>query len=278
MENNIIEQEVTEKTTVASEKENEPIVCDKSTKPVGYGEFLGLLLLFAIPVIGWIACLICMFAPKKKGLKNYARAIVTWAIVKIIIAVLVVLLAVNLFSSSLLPMVNDSLGTQFSDMGQVVEVISDMASGNYAGMISVMKPQLIEMLGEEFEPVVNELSKDEYNDLINQIIAGEYAQAMYDIESERYTALQDVLGEDVYISFVNELEAAANGEPSAFDELRHMMSSFDIQSLLNGNVGFFDETGLIVANPSESQGSVVQVENEEYVYNMEPVQQVIAIE
>lgn len=278
MENNINEQAVAENTTVIRGNEAEPVAYDKSTKPVSYGEFLGVIWLFAIPVIGWIACLIFMFAPKKKGMKNYARAVVTWAVVKIIIAVLVALLVVNLFSSSIIPMINDALGTQFSDIGQVVGIISDVSSGNYAGVISVMRPQLTEMLGEEFEPLINELSKEEYNDLINQIIAGEYAQIMSDVEAERYVALEDILGEDTYISFVNELEAAANGEPSVFDELRNMMSSFDLQSILNDATGLYDETGLIVANPSGMQASVDQYGNEEYLYNGEPVQQVVAIE
>lgn len=278
MENNIIEQEIIEEAKAATEMASEPAVCDKSTKPVSYGEFLGVLWLFAIPVIGWIACLIFMFAPKKKGLKNYARAVVTWVVVKIIVAVLVVLLAINLFSSSILPMINDSLGTQFSDIGQVVGIISDISSGNYAGVVSVMRPQLTGMLGEEYEPVLDELIKEEYNELINQIIAGEYAQAMYDIESERYTALQDVLGEDVYDSFVNEIDAAANGEPSVFDELRNIVSSFDLQSILNDATGLYDETGLIATNPSGMQASVDQYGNEDYLYNGEPVQQVVAIE
>ena len=285
MENNIIENElaenvteVTENVTPVSEKENELVACDKSIKPVSYGEFLGILWLFAIPVVGWIACLICMFAPKKKGLKNYARAVVTWAVVKLVILVLVALLAVNLFSSSIMPMINDALGTQFSDIGQIVGIISDMSSGNYAAVISVMKPQIIDMVGEEYEPVVDEIAKDEYNDLINQIINGEYAQALYDIEAERYVSLQDVLGEDMYTAFVDELEAATNGEPSVFDELRNVISSFDVQSLLSGATGFYNETGLIATDPSVIQGSVDQFDGEYYIYGGDTVQQVVAIE
>ena len=40
---------------------------DPASKVVGTGAYFGLLLLFAIPIIGQIACLIMAFAPKNKN-------------------------------------------------------------------------------------------------------------------------------------------------------------------------------------------------------------------
>lgn len=38
------------------------------------GAFFGLNLLFSLPAIGWIICLIMAFAPKNKNIKNFARS------------------------------------------------------------------------------------------------------------------------------------------------------------------------------------------------------------
>ena len=46
------------------------------------------MLLFAIPVIGLIALLIFAFAVKNKNLRNFARAILIWIIVALVLSVL----------------------------------------------------------------------------------------------------------------------------------------------------------------------------------------------
>ncbi len=53
-------------------------------KVVGTGAFFWLMLLFALPVIGLIACLVMAFAPKNKNLKHFARAVLIWMIVGIV--------------------------------------------------------------------------------------------------------------------------------------------------------------------------------------------------
>ena len=42
------------------------------------GAFFGLNLLFSLPAIGWIICLIMAFAPKNKNIKNFARSKLIW--------------------------------------------------------------------------------------------------------------------------------------------------------------------------------------------------------
>lgn len=55
-------------------------------QPVSMGTFFGLQLLFAIPVIGWIVCIIMTFAPKNQTLKNYARAMLIWIVIGLLLA------------------------------------------------------------------------------------------------------------------------------------------------------------------------------------------------
>jgi len=54
------------------------------TSTLGY---IGLMILFFIPVIGWIACIIMAFTAKNRGRRNYARAALILAIIGIILTV-----------------------------------------------------------------------------------------------------------------------------------------------------------------------------------------------
>ena len=51
---------------------------------VGTGAYFGLMFLFAIPVLGWIVCLICAFAMKNKNIRNFARAQLIWMVIGLI--------------------------------------------------------------------------------------------------------------------------------------------------------------------------------------------------
>jgi len=48
----------------------------------GTGSYFGLMFLFGIPVIGWLACFICAFTMKNKNLKNYIKSRVIWFFIK----------------------------------------------------------------------------------------------------------------------------------------------------------------------------------------------------
>ena len=52
------------------------------------GAFFGLNLLFSLPAIGWINCLIMAFAPKNKNIKNFARSKLIWIAIGIILGII----------------------------------------------------------------------------------------------------------------------------------------------------------------------------------------------
>ena len=52
------------------------------------GICLGLQLLFALPIIGWIACIICAFAPENQNVKNYARATLIWLLIAVVLTII----------------------------------------------------------------------------------------------------------------------------------------------------------------------------------------------
>lgn len=59
--------------TTPSQTTYAPPAPDLTSKVVGTGAYFGLMLLFALPVIGFIACIIMAFAPKNNNIKHYAR-------------------------------------------------------------------------------------------------------------------------------------------------------------------------------------------------------------
>ena len=63
---------------------------DERYAPVNTSYFFWMQLVFALPFIGWIICIICAFAPKNESKKHFARAILIWGIVGLIITAVVV--------------------------------------------------------------------------------------------------------------------------------------------------------------------------------------------
>jgi hypothetical protein len=55
--------------------------------PIGTGGYIGMMILFAIPVIGWLACIITAFASGNRNRRNYARAALVFLIIGIVISV-----------------------------------------------------------------------------------------------------------------------------------------------------------------------------------------------
>ena len=53
-------------------------------------------LVFALPFIGWIICLICSFAGKNESKKHFARAILIWMIVALVITAIIAGISVAL--------------------------------------------------------------------------------------------------------------------------------------------------------------------------------------
>lgn len=57
------------------------------TRPVSTLKFLGLILLFSLPLVGWIICLVMAFAAKNANVRHFARASMIWILVTLILTV-----------------------------------------------------------------------------------------------------------------------------------------------------------------------------------------------
>ena len=57
-------------------------------EPVSVGAYIGYMILFAIPVVGFIMMLVTAFGSGKKSLKNFARAYLIVQIIAIVIGII----------------------------------------------------------------------------------------------------------------------------------------------------------------------------------------------
>lgn len=87
---------------------------------VGTGAFFGLMLLFAIPVIGWIACIVMAFASKNENIKHFARAMLIWLIIAAVLCAAMYFLFAWL-GNLLKDLINEATGGQFGDWKDLFE-------------------------------------------------------------------------------------------------------------------------------------------------------------
>ena len=88
---------------------------DPTTKVASTGTYFGLMLLFALPIIGFIACIIMAFAPKNKNIKHFARAMLIWTIIGLVIGGLLVA-GLMALSNVLTDLMNQATGGELGDL------------------------------------------------------------------------------------------------------------------------------------------------------------------
>ncbi len=100
-------------------------VPDPASKVVGTGAYFGLMLLFAIPIIGFIACIIMAFAPKNKNIKHFARATLIWMVIALVLAG-VLIAVITLMTNVITNYVNQLTDGQFSGFGDLFGQLGDL--------------------------------------------------------------------------------------------------------------------------------------------------------
>ncbi len=201
---------------------------DIASETVGFGTYFGLAALFAVPVIGFVSAILFSFIPKRKSLKNYARATLTWLSIGLLVLALLFSLVVSVLNMAV-KAVNESAGTQFENIFDVVHTVNKVQQGD----IRVLLPHLSSILGEEYSEFLEELGKDEYSDLMPLVQEGNYAELLTRVQSGEYDALMDTLGPDAKDELIDELKQAKNGNPSEMLQQLETLSNADISELMN---------------------------------------------
>ena len=98
---------------------------DHTNKVVGTGAYFGLMLLFALPIIGFIACIIMAFAPKNKNIKHFARAQLIWTVIAVVLLGILVAV-ITLLTNSLMDYLGQITDGQFSDFGDLFGQLGDL--------------------------------------------------------------------------------------------------------------------------------------------------------
>ena len=108
----------------------EAALSENPDKTVSTGAFFGLILLFCLPVIGWIACLLAAFVPKNRNIRNFARAMLIWLVIGLVIGGLITL-AVTALARTAAPYVEQMLsGTleELEGLGEYSQVFEQLGS------------------------------------------------------------------------------------------------------------------------------------------------------
>lgn len=105
----------------------QPAAPEPEAKAVSTGTFFGLMFLFALPVVGWILCLILAFAPKNKNLKHFARANLIWLLIGLILTALLAV-AVNALINTVTPYVEQFINSNLGEFGSYEDWIGEFGS------------------------------------------------------------------------------------------------------------------------------------------------------
>lgn len=107
-------------TAISTQPNTRP---EAQSKTVGMGTYFLLMLVFALPVIGLIACIIMSFAPSNKSIKNYARATVIWTIISLVLVVALVIVGFA-FGEAFVEYINQ---TDIQDMGEFGDTLNELS-------------------------------------------------------------------------------------------------------------------------------------------------------
>ena len=66
-----------------------PISTPPAVQPVSTAYYFWMMLLFAIPVVGLIVCLVTAFSGEDASRKNFSRAVLIWILVAIVLSIIV---------------------------------------------------------------------------------------------------------------------------------------------------------------------------------------------
>ena len=123
----------------------QPKAAVPADKTVSTGTFFGLMFLFSLPILGWLICLIVAFAAKNQNIKHFARAMLIWLVISLVVGALIGL-AINAFINSITPYLEQVMGElsgigNSGNLGELTELLEQFGSlGDMMGELEGMIP------------------------------------------------------------------------------------------------------------------------------------------
>ena len=114
------------------------------------------MFLFALPIVGFIACIISAFVPGNKNIRNFAKAMLIWLIISIIL--LLALALVGYFIGGTISEYAQQAG--FSGFGDVINSFSQTLE-NF-GQFEDMGKLAEQLQNSELESVTDKLTENNF--------------------------------------------------------------------------------------------------------------------
>lgn len=166
------------------------------TAPVSTGAFFGYKLLYGIPVIGWILCLVFSFTQKNVNKRNFARATLISLILSLVITCAIGIAVVKVAEMVIEQVAMEALGGGMEELGPMKDVLEELQDGKYDQLIRRVEdgefgehPELSGLLKElrdggvvalvtqmqngGFEDVAMNYANGDYDELIRKAVDGE---------------------------------------------------------------------------------------------------------
>ncbi len=88
--------------------------------PESTGYFFGMMLVYAIPIVGWIACILTAFKSKHQTKKHFAKAMMIWLIIGLVLS-LITGAIITWLGTLLVDYINDLAAVEMGEMGELEE-------------------------------------------------------------------------------------------------------------------------------------------------------------
>jgi len=88
---------------------------------VGAGYFFGMILVYAIPIVGWIVCILTALKGKHQTKKNFAKAMMIWLIIGLILS-LIMGAVITWLGTLLIDYINEMAAAELGTTGEIGEL------------------------------------------------------------------------------------------------------------------------------------------------------------
>ena len=105
----------------------------KNPDTVGTGYFFGMMLVYALPLIGLIICLITAFTGKNQSKRNFAKAFLIWLIIGIILAVIVAVL-ISVLGGMVTDYIEETIGFDINAVQNLGDISNVNENANLSGL------------------------------------------------------------------------------------------------------------------------------------------------
>ena len=96
---------------------------------VGTGYFFGMMLVYAIPIVGWVVCILTALKGKHQTKKNFAKAMMIWLIIGLVLS-LITGVIVTWLGTLLVDYINQiaqaELGGEMGEIGEFQDLLNQL--------------------------------------------------------------------------------------------------------------------------------------------------------